>query len=90
MILLPEDRSEWWAPQTPLCFSCSGDLSAEPATVYWHLSEGHLELHSTCAAILGAHLIADAREADLATNGIWTNRVRRVFRASLLRQEHTT
>lgn len=59
------------------CDACGDfvDLVAQPG-VFWQ-GERPLLFHTLCASRLGAHLIADAREAELAgdSEGRWRNRL---------------
>jgi len=88
IIVLPDQRSEWWAPTGSRCFSCR-----EPAEsgffVCWIGVDGDtMLLHPRCAARLGTHLIADSREADLAGGRHpWDRRSEQAFLASLRNRE---
>jgi len=77
-VLYPNEHEEFWAPprDREQCFRCGETiLRVRDVCVYWHslMTEPtnpdvnfDIVLHPSCAAELGAHLIADAREADLA------------------------
>lgn len=81
MILLAEDVGEWWAPATTECFLCG--TRVDPPGVYW-VAGSNLLLHPDCATCLGQHLIADAREAQLASGRPpWASRVTRAALAAI-------
>src|SRR5687767_13366054 len=54
-------------PRPVHCWHCGELVTAEYPVVEWAGADGeHIVLHRACAAELGAHLIGDAREAELA------------------------
>lgn len=67
-VLYPAEVDEWWidTPTPWACIECSDAIA--PPLVYWQTSDRTLLLHADCAARLGPHLIADAREAALAAH----------------------
>ena len=67
------------------CTNC-GEPITLPA-VHWECARPLL-LHTACARSIGVHLIADSREAELAS-GVphWTRRAVRATRGALLVQE---
>ena len=81
--LLPADRAAWWAPATAWCFLCLEDVPTTVPAVMWSGTRRIL-LHVPCARKLGAHLIGDAREAELAS-GVrpWATRAARVAGSAL-------
>jgi hypothetical protein len=82
---LRDDLEQDWFPLERTCLYCFEPV--EPPAVYWHAAIPVL-LHGPCARSFGAHLIADSREAELAS-GIrpWPRRAARVLRDALMMQE---
>lgn len=81
------DAAHWLdAPQSWTCWSCG--LPLELPLVVWH-AESLLTLHADCAAQLGAHLLMDSREAQLAgkPEPHWSRRAVAVVRHRLRAQE---
>jgi hypothetical protein len=77
----------WWAPQTDVCVYCRDSVPPNVVAVMWAGAE-HLLLHRECVAELGSHLIADAREAALASGeGNWTRRAARAAGWAMRAQE---
>jgi hypothetical protein len=74
-------RADWFVTDEA-CFFCASPLGSE-RLVHWEGASG-ITLHPACAAKLGRHLIADAREAEMSSGaGKWRQRVERTFLASL-------
>jgi hypothetical protein len=70
-----------------VCWYCGQPLGPEPV-VLWRGTDGLLTLHGHCARALGAHLVADSREAELASGRPpWTRRVARAAGAALRAHE---
>lgn len=86
MILLPPERSEWWAPQGLTCFTCGRDAGPDEVLVSWIGPEHNIVLHAGCAERLGVALIADSREALLA-GARWENRATRVAVHAISRRQ---
>jgi hypothetical protein len=86
-IVLWAERCEPWAPQTDSCYYC-GDLVGEVPSVMW-AGPCDILLHAKCAERWGTHLIADSREAAMATGEAphWTRRAARALRSALVAQE---
>jgi len=65
-IILPKERKAEWASGADIYFFC-GQTLADGVLVCW-AGDGNqgIVLHPRCAERLGAYLIADSREADLA------------------------
>ena len=81
-VLLPEDRGQPWAPSVQPCFYCGEDVPG--IAVYW-VGDAQVILHPECAARFGAHLLGDAREAELAVGRHpWGHRAERVFMTSIV------
>jgi hypothetical protein len=78
----------WWVDATRpwMCEECA-EVIQLPA-VYWH-GRRTLFWHPACAARIGAHLIADAREATLAADPgpHWRRRLLGAVRHRLLAEE---
>ena len=87
-VIYPHQRGEWWAPQAPDCYLCGDTVPGEPAVMWAGIGE-RLLLHRSCAGELGMHLIADAREADLATRPGWARRAARAAGWAMRAQEMT-
>lgn len=87
-VLYPEQVDEWWinAPTPWRCIECGRPIA--PPLVYWQGAET-LMLHVECAAMLGPHLIADAREAQLAMDPepVWRRRAVTAVRHRLETEE---
>ena len=82
-VALPDDRASWWCPVGP-CFTCGADVPSDGPAVIWAGLHGELILHRECAVKLGAHLIGDAREAELASGAQpWARRVARAAGSAL-------
>lgn len=64
-VLYPADSAAYWlgAPTPWRCVECGEPVA--PPCVHWQ-GVRTLLLHAECAASLGPHLIADARECELA------------------------
>lgn len=89
MIVMPSEQGSWW-DAAGACFYCGKERPADGVTVLWAgLDETKMWLHIRCAERLGTHLIADAREADLAEakTAVWERRSERIKKAKLERQE---
>lgn len=73
-------------PPAAECAACGDEL--EVPFVYWACAQPLL-LHPECAAHLGPHLIADAREATLAAGhgAHWRHRLVRAVRHRLVSEE---
>jgi hypothetical protein len=78
----------WWVDATRpwMCEGC-GEAIQVPC-VYWH-GRRTLFWHPECATTIGAHLIADAREATLAVDPRphWRKRVVSAVRHRLMAEE---
>jgi hypothetical protein len=87
-VLYSADGTANWADRLADwgCLECGQPV--EPPAVYWH-GHGLLLLHPACAARLGPHLIADAREATLAADPEprWRRRLIAGVRHRLEREE---
>jgi len=85
-VLLPHERGEWWAPPRCQCWLC-GDVPPGPVVFWTAGADEFLVLCPAHAAYLGLHLIADAREATLATGGPqWEPRATRAAVAAIQRR----
>ena len=85
-VLYPEDRAEWWAPKTRTCLFC-GESVAKVAVFWCGADDTSIVLHGDCAADLGAALIADSREAALASGKPpWNSRATRAAVAAIEHQ----
>lgn len=87
-VIYPDDRAEFWAPATDGCYYCGKAVPHDTVGVFWIGAGESIILHPTCAATWGAELIADGREALLAS-GIapWDRRAIFVLRHLLRSQE---
>jgi hypothetical protein len=91
-LLYADQLGEWWAADIDdTCFFCGEAIMPAlghlPA-VYWQGASAPIALHGGCARKLGAHLIADAREAELASAvQPWPRRTARVLREALTAAE---
>lgn len=67
----PGDRDKWWAAKGR-CFYCGQEIPQDKTMVMWDGSTAVIALHWACASKLGAHLIGDARQAQIS-NGetVW-------------------
>jgi hypothetical protein len=90
MIALPAEQARCGADTYP-CWHCGEILGASTAVV-WIGSDGvAIQLHPACSEALGTHLIADRREAQLASGEHpWTRRAARVAGAALRAAEWET
>jgi hypothetical protein len=85
--LHPADRSQWWAPSETTCLYCLELVPPDGVAVNWCGAQ-HIILHPDCAARLGCHLIADSREAQLASGWKpWTKRAAVALRSALQAEE---
>ena len=85
--LLPCERGAWYAPKSDACLYCHEAIPADQVAVHWSGAEDII-LHPDCAARLGCHLIADSREAQLASGEQpWARRAAFALRSALQRQE---
>jgi hypothetical protein len=69
-----------------VCADCGDEV--RPPGVYW-AGDTDLLFHAACALRVGAHLIADSREAELvgSRSAQWRRRARAVTRHRLLTEE---
>jgi hypothetical protein len=66
VILSPDWALPAFADFPDRCFICGKDVNRSFPVVGWSGYDDLILLHPECAERLGAHLIADAREAELA------------------------
>jgi hypothetical protein len=89
-VLLPEERGRQpWASSDLTCFRCDEPVELDGVAVVW-MGTDVISLHPACARQLGAHLIADSREAELAGStgqGHWQRRGARALRSALMTAE---
>lgn len=67
-VLYPERLGEWWAPQNICCYLCDEPVNLAEVNVYWHNPGRDILFHRECASKFGMHMIADSREALLASS----------------------
>jgi hypothetical protein len=79
-VIYPDERREWWAPATSVCFVCGGSVPPDMPAVMW-AGEDRMLFHTQCARKLGANLIGDARAAMLAGGGSWAGAARKLVAA---------
>jgi hypothetical protein len=85
---LREHLELFWAPdpEQRTYFHCHEPV--EPPAVWWQGATSGILLHAVCAEQLGCHLIADSREAMLASGQQpWTRRAGLLLRDALQAQE---
>jgi len=83
MIALPGEQAQWGGDGYP-CWLC-GEVLGTSTAVVWVGADGvAIQFHPACSVHLGAALIADSREAQLASGGgVWTRRAARAAGAAL-------
>jgi hypothetical protein len=86
-IILPDKVAAHWVPRDRTCFYCGEVVAADTLGVIW-VDNGSLLLHPSCARRFGCHLIADSREAELASGRQpWTRRCARALGAAVVAEE---
>ena len=88
-VIHPDEWLAGWAPQDDTCFLCHEPvcLFSNSVGVMW-MGTTEIVLHPGCAAKLGAELLKDSREAELAGGEQpWRRRAARVFRSALRIEE---
>jgi hypothetical protein len=90
-------RDDWFEPRAggldgAPCFVCDAPVTSAVSAVVWYGDTMTLLLHSRCAGRLGAALLGDEREADLARgrSAHWSSRVARAVRSAIRFDEGTT
>ena len=88
-VLYPNDRERREYHELAVCHYCGAPAPAADVAVYWQCSGTTLLLHTGCARDLGVHLIADSREAQLASGAPrhWHERAARAALEPLYRTE---
>jgi hypothetical protein len=83
VIALPAEQAAFGCNTYP-CWLCGKPLGPVAAVVWCGADGVTIQLHPSCSGALGSHLIADSREAQLASGGgVWTRRAARVAGAAL-------
>jgi hypothetical protein len=88
-VLYPGDRERREYLELGACHYCGEPAPVQDVAVYWQCTGTELLLHTACARDLGAHLIADSREAQLASGAphSWHQRAARCALEPLYRSE---
>jgi hypothetical protein len=86
-VMLGDDRFDG-AP----CFVCGAPVTSTAPAVGWYGATMTLLLHPRCAGRLGAALLGDEREADLAggQSAHWSNRAARAAGSAIRFREGRT
>jgi hypothetical protein len=88
-ILYPNERERREYHELGACHYCGEPAPVQDVAVFWQCIGAELLLHTACARDLGAHLIADSREAQLASGAphSWHRRAARAALEPLYRRE---